>query len=1418
MFAVASCVQFDDSDIQDEIAGIKDRLSTLEEKVNGINSDISNLWEIVNALNHKETVSAVSETDDAWTIKFSNGTTVVVKKGSGAGGPVVGVKKDTDGKYYWTLDGEWLLDDNNKKLPVTGPAGEPGASAIAPQLDIRDGYWYISTDGGKTWSKLNKATGDSGDAFFKNVTWDDSFVYFVLADGTMLKIGRGPGGALAISAVPDYADGSVQAVKDEFSIRFDVYPESTAEELAALPIDLFKLKVVYAYPTKASAGESTALPIINKEGLNGTLILTVDGTKLADEFVKGSLGANASLTVAYQETAVTSGYFPLKFYDSLNGHSYVDLGLPSGARWATMNVGASRPEEFGDYYAWGETQPYYERGYALWDNPVWRTGKGKGYDWPSYRWCDGTEYYITKYNSFRDGIIDNKRVLDPEDDAATANWGLYWRMPTEEEIIELVLQCDWTKTKQSGVDGWLATSKNGKTSLFFPSAGKYNDVTRSSGCYYWTSSRSYTAAVCLSDAYDIYPDTGSRVYGFPVHPVYGKFVPVLEVTIDPASLQLSAGATSKLKANILPSNATAPGIYWKSSDQDVATVDYEGNVTAVKDGVAVITAWSTNGLSATCTVTVGQGPAAVEPEYVDLGLSVKWATFNVGATKPEEPGDYFAWGETEPYYEPGTAMNPVWKKGKEAGYDSPSYKWSNASGQSIYKYLSNSIYGSQYGTVDHKVNLELEDDAAAVNLGGDWRMPTYSEVYELLDNCSRKHIQSNGVDGVLFTSKVSGYTDKSIFLPWSGYFEYRDYIDKRPQDITVWSSFLQENCRCAYGFELGTNGWFWELRTTGHSIRPVYGKFIPLESFSLNTTEVVLKPGDVCKLDCTFVPSNASEKSLLFFSDDTEIAYRSGMSRSIYAGKKEGTTTVTLIASNGMSAQLKVTVKAAEPVEPEYVDLGLSVKWATFNVGATKPEEPGDYFAWGETETKSEYYLSNYKWCNGGEEKLTKYCTNSSYWDSSAPMDNKTVLDAEDDAASATWGGSWRMPTDAEWTELRENCTWTWTSNYSGTGIAGRVVTAGNGNSIFLPAAGYWNYTSLANVGFVGEYWSSSLYTGYPSHALHVGFVDDVVRWSRDSRGIGFSVRPVYGEFVPASSISLDKTTLELSAHDIYQLTATVSPSNATEKQVHWISSDESVASVDENGLVTAIAEGTATITAYASNGLSTTCTVTVKAGEQPPVEPEYVDLGLSVKWATFNVGATKPEEPGDYFAWGEVQPYYEPGTAMNPVWKAGKSAGYEWESYSLCDGDYDLLNKYNDASYYGKVDHLTVLEAGDDAATAAWGGSWHMPTYEQFQELLSPNLCDWVWTSVGNVKGYIVTSKKTGNAIFLPAAGRRMELDLEDTSVDGFYWTSSLTDYSCDSYSLHFYDYYEGSDHYTGKDWEGEARCYGLSVRPVCD
>ena len=186
----------------------------------------------------------------------------------------------------------------------------------------------------------------------------------------------------------------------------------------------------------------------------------------------------------------------------------------------------------------------------------------------------------------------------------------------------------------------------------------------------------------------------------------------------------------------------------------------------------------------------------------------------------------------------------------------------------------------------------------------------------------------------------------------------------------------------------------------------------------------------------------------------------------------------------------------------DYVDLGLSVKWATCNVGATKPEEYGNYYAWGETEPKTTYYWNTYKWCNGSSSTFTKYNTKSSY----GTVDNKTVLDPEDDAAAVNWGGAWRMPTDAEWTELRENCTWTWTTK---NGVNGYEVKGTNDNSIFLPAAGYRSYDDLLNAGDVGDYWSSSLCTGDPSGAWNVGFYSEYVGRNYDDRYFGQSVRPV---------------------------------------------------------------------------------------------------------------------------------------------------------------------------------------------------------------------------------------------------------------------------------------------------------------------
>lgn len=184
------------------------------------------------------------------------------------------------------------------------------------------------------------------------------------------------------------------------------------------------------------------------------------------------------------------------------------------------------------------------------------------------------------------------------------------------------------------------------------------------------------------------------------------------------------------------------------------------------------------------------------------------------------------------------------------------------------------------------------------------------------------------------------------------------------------------------------------------------------------------------------------------------------------------------------------------------VDLGLSVKWANYNVGATKPEEYGDYYAWGETATKYLYNWSNYKWCEGTDESFTKYCTNSEY----GTVDNRTVLTPNDDVATVVWGEPWRMPTHDEMDELIDKCTWEWTT-YNG--IAGQLVTGPNGNSIFLPAAGFRDGSSLKNAGNGGYYSSSTPYErgGFDAYALLFGSVSDNLIWGY--RYYGHSVRPV---------------------------------------------------------------------------------------------------------------------------------------------------------------------------------------------------------------------------------------------------------------------------------------------------------------------
>lgn len=276
-------------------------------------------------------------------------------------------------------------------------------------------------------------------------------------------------------------------------------------------------------------------------------------------------------------------------------------------------------------------------------------------------------------------------------------------------------------------------------------------------------------------------------------------------------------------------------------------------------------------------------------------------------------------------------------------------------------------------------------------------------------------------------------------------------------------------------------------------------------------------------------------------------------------------------------------------------------------------------------------------------------------------------------------------------------------------------------------------------------------------------------------------------------SITLSEYELDLKVGDQVQLTAYVTPEDVG--TVDWSSDDNSVARV-RRGLVTAYAEGTATITAEVL-GVQATCIVRVTQRTYHNGH-EYIDLRLpsGVKWATTNIGESSPEGYGNYYAWGETK----------------TKSYYGWSTYKWCNGSAYTLTKYNTSSTYGTVDNKTALDRSDDVASQDWGGSWRMPTYDEIMELIDN--CDWEWTTQNGVIGFEVTSRRNGSSIFLPAAGDCWESSLQAVGRKGYYWTSSRAPTEpASSYHILF-------DSNGPRVWDVElkmSRAAGMPVRPVC-
>ena len=327
-------------------------------------------------------------------------------------------------------------------------------------------------------------------------------------------------------------------------------------------------------------------------------------------------------------------------------YQYVDLGLPSGTLWATTNIGANSPEEFGDFIAWGELSP----------KPM------QNYTWEFYKYCEGSQSTLTKYCSDSslgfNGFTDDKTELLPEDDAANYNWDENWQMPSKEQFEEL-FNSDYTTTswtEVNGVTGKKITSNFNDESIFLPATGIYNGSYVGTQGAYWSRSLftgNNTGAYYLNFSWNSYYMGGRvRSNGVAVRPVrVEKAAPTLVSRIDlnKTGVSLTNGQTVQLIAVAYPLNARNRAVSWGTSNPSVATVDQSGNVTAVTAGTCTITCYATDGsgVKATCSVVVTQ-------LVTSITLSPTSLTINIGDTyriyhtvnPSNASNDYVSWSSS----------------------------------------------------------------------------------------------------------------------------------------------------------------------------------------------------------------------------------------------------------------------------------------------------------------------------------------------------------------------------------------------------------------------------------------------------------------------------------------------------------------------------------------------------------------------------------------------------------------------------------------------------------------------------------------------------------------------------------------------------------------------------------------------------
>jgi hypothetical protein len=734
-------------------------------------------------------------------------------------------------------------------------------------------------------------------------------------------------------------------------------------------------------------------------------------------------------------------------------------------------------------------------------------------------------------------------------------------------------------------------------------------------------------------------------------------------------------------------------------------------------------------------------------DAIDLGLGVKWASHNLGANRPEQKGGLFGWGDISGL-----------KTSKNVD-DYPS------------KIPPINISGTAF-------------DMARARLDGDWRLPTSEEIKNLINRCLCKWITYKGVKGM----KVVGPNGNSIFLPaaggrygtdgysldnglyWSGTLSTTDY---KNADFLIFNG----NYCSVNSFE----------RSYGVSVRPVAGAY-PINVVTGDARNVI-RNGAILYLKASggLNPHSSLDVGVIYGTspllnsiNGTKVKLRDVVFDefcyvpvySLKPGTKYYYCAFIALDSIYYCGDVR-TFSTPSDFAPagKAVDLGLGVSWADRNMDAYTPGNYGGLYGWADTTG-------------------LKISIDRDDYPNANPPGNISGTDF--DIAKVHWGNGWRLPTESEFAELIERCRWMVDSV---DGTLGARAVGPNGNSIFLPFGGYRECDEAIISGGYGTFLTGTLSDSLSKvnfgAQIAYGFkgglkTNDLLRqadvsWTRYS---GLSVRPVRSRNVTISVITNDVKSVSPTTV-IFSGTTYGSSAPHVEASVGIMMAAQPKL-LDDWGkcphiMLDTVAEGD-----FGCNWIDLVPKRTyyyraflnidgklylgnVKNFTTPDYDPagEAVDLGLSVKWASCNIGAVTPEQSGGYYNW------------------AGPS-------------DDKIGAQVNETA--------NITRSPLDEATSRWGGSWRMPTEAEIRELCAK--CNWEWSLVKGVNGMKVTGP-SGRSIFLPAAGQRQGNDIIGNGESGSYWGGTSTDKFASGLSFF------SNNYGTVKVSHHE---YGFSVRAVTD